>query len=79
MMTNASKDTFKQIPGKIMFGNGVSWTCLISLDLRRNKRKEYMLERMTVQPELLDLLRDLPVSAGLAIRRDIRGVEEFIP
>ena len=36
-----------------------------------------MLERMTVQPELLGLLRDLPVSAGLAIRRDIRGVEEF--
>ena len=77
MMPNASKDTFKQIPGKIIFGNGVSWTCLISLDLRRNKRKEYILERMTVQPELLDLLCDLPVSAGLAIRRDIRGVEEF--
>ena len=77
MMTDASKDKFKQIPGKIMFGNGISWTCLISLDLRRNKRKEYVLERMTVQPELLGLLRDLPVSAGLAIRRDIRGVEEF--
>ena len=27
------KDTWKQIPGKIMFGNGISWTCLISLDL----------------------------------------------
>ena len=77
LMTDFSKDTFKQIPGKIMFGNGVSWTYLISLDLRRNKRKEYVLERMTVQPELLGLLRDLPVSAGLAIRRDFRGVEEF--
>ena len=29
LMTGFSKDTFKQIPGKIMFGNGVSWTCLI--------------------------------------------------
>ncbi len=65
MMTDASKDKFKQIPGKIMFGNGVSWTCLISLDLKRNKRKEYMLERMSVQPELLEFLRDLPVAAGL--------------
>ena len=73
LMTGFSKDTFKQIPGKIMFGNGVSWTCLISLDLKRNKRKEYVLERMTVQLEMLGLLRDLPVSAGLAIR----GVEEF--
>ena len=76
-MTGYSKDTFKQIPGKIMFGNGVSWTCLISLNLRRNKSKEYVLERMTVQPEIIELLRDLPVSAGLAIQRDIRGVEEF--
>jgi hypothetical protein len=59
MMTDASKDKFKQIPGKIMFGNGVSWTCLISLDLRRNKKKEYILERMSVQPELIEFLRDL--------------------
>ena len=76
-MTGYSKDTFKQIPGKIMFGNGISWTCLISLNLRRNRSTEYILERMTVQPELVELLRDLPVSAGLAIRRDIREVEEF--
>ncbi len=59
-----------------MFGNGVSWTCLISLDLRRNKKKEYILERMSVQPELIEFLRDLPVAAGLAVRRDVRGVEE---
>ena len=25
LMTDASKDTFKQIPGKIMFGNGFHW------------------------------------------------------
>ena len=72
-----SKDGFKQIPGKIMFGNGVSWTCLISLDLKRDRRKNYILERMTVQPEIIELLRDLTVSAGVAIRRDIQGVEEF--
>ncbi len=57
MMTDASKDKFKQIPGKIMFGNGVSWTCLISLDLRRNKKKEYILEKMSVQPELIVLIQ----------------------
>ena len=59
-----------------MFGNGVSWMCLISLDLKRNK-KEYILERMTIQPEILELLLNLLVSDGLAIRRDNRGVEEF--
>ena len=52
-----SKDVFKQVPGKIMFKNGISWTCLISLDLRRDSRKNYILERMTVQPEIIELLR----------------------
>ena len=32
------KDTWKQVPGKIMFGNGVSWTCLISLDLKIDEK-----------------------------------------
>lgn len=77
-MTGYSKDVFKQLPGKIMFRNGVSWTCLISLNLRRNKSREYILERMTIQPEIIELLGDLPVSVGLAIRRDIRGVEFYL-
>ena len=32
---------------------------------------------MSVQPEILDLLRCLPVSARLGVRRDVRGVQEF--
>lgn len=31
---------WNQIPGKIMFCNGVSWMCVILLDLKFNKRKE---------------------------------------
>ena len=54
------KDTWKQIPGKIMFSNGISWTCLISLDLKMTERGDYMLEKMVVQDGILDLLRDLP-------------------
>ena len=35
------KDVWRQVPVKIMFGNGFSWTCtLISLDLSYNKDKE---------------------------------------
>ena len=37
MMADASKDTFKQIPGKIMFGNGVSWTRRLQLWKLRRK------------------------------------------
>ena len=71
------KDGWRQIPGKIMFGNGITWTCLVSLDLEQDERSRYLVRRMEVQPEILSLLRDLPVSAGLAIRRDLQGVEEF--
>ena len=67
------KDGWKQIPGKIMIGNGISWVCIISLNMSRNHRGEYYLERMEVQPDILDLLRCLPVSAGLGVRRDVRG------
>ena len=71
------KDEYWQIPGKIMFGNGITWMAVISLDMRRNAREEYILETMSVQQGILDLLRDLPVSAGLGVRRDVRGIEEF--
>ena len=72
-----TKDVWKQVPGKIMFGNGISWTCLISLDLKMTEQADYVLEKMVVQKGILELLRDLPVSSGLAIRRDVGGVEEF--
>ena len=71
------KDVWKQVPGKIMFGNGITWTCLISLDLRTTEQGDYLLERMTVQEGILEILCELPVSTGLAIRRDVGGVEEF--
>ena len=77
MLHGYGKDGWKQIPGKIMFGNGVSWVCIVSLNLSRNRRGEYILKKMSVQPGILDLLRDLPVSTGLGVRRDIRGVQEF--
>ena len=50
---------------------------VISLDMRRNAREENILETMTVQQGILDLLRDLPVSARLGVRRDVRGIEDF--
>ena len=71
------KDGWKQAPGKIMFGNGITWTCLISLDLKMTEKGEYLLQKMTVQEGILELLHDLPVSSGLAIQRDVGGVEEF--
>ena len=71
------KDSWKQIPGKIMIGNGLTWMFVISLNLRRDNTGSYLVERMKVQDGLVCILGDLPVSAGLGVRRDIRGIEEF--
>ena len=61
------KDGWIPIPGKIMIGNGISWVCIISLDLSRNDRGEYILEKMEIQPKILELLRCLPVSTRLGV------------
>ena len=70
-------DEYRQIPGNIMFGNGITWMAVNSLDMHTNKDGIYFLEQMSVQQGILELVRNLPVSAGLGIRRDVRGIEEF--
>ena len=48
------KDGWRQIHGKIMIGNGISWVCIIYLNLVRNDRGEYILEKMEIQSEFLE-------------------------
>ena len=59
MINEYGKDSWRQIPGTIMFSNGISWVCIISLNLVKNRRDEYILEKMMreVQPGILDLLK----------------------
>ena len=47
-----SEDCWKQTPGKIMFGNSLSWTAIISLPYKRNRDGDYLIERTKVQPRL---------------------------
>ena len=58
---------WKQTLGKIMFGNGLSWTAIISLPYKRNRDGDYLIERIKVQPRLLEVLRDLPVCTGVGV------------
>ena len=44
------EDGRKQIPGKIMFGDGLTWTGIISLPYKRNKNGDYLISRIEVQP-----------------------------
>ena len=71
------EDGWKQTPGKIMFGDGLKWTGIISLPYKRNRNGDYLISRIEVQPRLLEVLKDLPVCTGVGVRRDIVGIEEF--
>ena len=60
-----------------MFRDGLTWCMLISLPYRRNHEGNYILERIQVQPRLLEVLRDLPTCTGVEVRREVIGIEDF--
>ena len=60
-----------------MFGDGLKWCAIISLPYWRNHEENYIVERIRVQPRLLDVLRDLPTCTGVGVRRDVTGIKEF--
>ena len=71
------EDGWKQTPGKIMVGDGLTWMGIISLPYKRNRNGDYLISRIEVQPRLLEVLKDLPVCTGVGVRRDVVGIEEF--
>ena len=77
LVSGIQEDGWKQTPGKIMFGDGLSWCAIISLPYWRNKNGDYIMERIIPQPRLLEVLRDLPVCTGVGFRRDVTGIKEF--
>ena len=71
------EDGWKQTPGKIMFGDGITWTGIISLPYKRDKNGNYLIRSIEVQPGLFKVLKDLPVCTGVGVRQDVVGIEEF--
>ena len=66
-----------QLPTKVMFGNGLSYCVIISIKLARNSKGEYLLHRLQVQEEAVQLLEALPVCTGLGIRGDVTDIEFY--
>ena len=60
-----NEDKWKQLLTLIMISNGTSWALMISLDLKVVSEYRYQFKKMSIQTELLDLLRDLPACLGL--------------
>ena len=72
-----NEDKWEQLPTLIMIGNGTSWALMISLDLKVVSKYKYCFKKMIIQPELLDLLRDLPVCLGLGVKGDVHKIKQF--
>ena len=56
-----------------MVSDGLSWCTIIFCPYRRNKNKDYIVERIQVQPRFFQVLRDLPACTGVGVRRDLVG------
>ena len=77
LVTGLQEDAWKQTPGKIMFGDGLTWFAIIPLPYRRNRNGDYIVEKIHHWPRLLQVLRDLPVCTGVGVRRDVVGIKDF--
>ena len=73
---DGQKDEWREVPVKILIGNGVNWCTVISVDLGTAGKPWY--ERTRVQPKLLELFQSLPVCVGVNIKRTcISLITEF--
>ena len=76
--TNAEEeDRFVPLPAKIMLGDGVRFCLIISTVLERDRSGEYVINRLTVQEELLDFISEIPVATGVGVARDVTDIEFF--
>ena len=71
------EDSWKQLPAKIIIGDGITFVLIISLEFHRDKSGDYLVQRVRVQEELLEFFEQLPVCVGLGVATDVTDVEWF--
>merc|ERR1711973_781984 len=69
-------DRWRNLPVKIMMGDGVRWMGLISFEVKyRGNRKWIKVGKM--QKDVKNLIRTLPVVTGVGIKGDVDIIEEL--
>ena len=72
-----------QIPVRIMVGDGISWCLMITIQAEpkiidtgaRRKVQTHMIKKFEVQPEIIELIRSLPLVTGVGIKNDVTIIE----
>lgn len=74
-----TKDEWFQFPARLMLGNGITWSLQILYPVREHYhdgKRSKVIKKIKILPEVLDLLRSLPVLTGVGIRTDIVEIED---
>ena len=72
----SEKDRWRQVPVRLMIGNGISWVLMIRVNINK-ENGVYQITKQTVSSSILDLIRTIPVCTGLGVRSDVKDVEKF--
>ena len=70
------RDRWRQIPVRVMVGNGITWVLQIVLDCDV-KNGQYEIKKQTASESVLNLIKSIPVCTGLGIKSDVEEVEQF--
>ena len=84
MLVPGEMDRNIQLPLRIMLGDGLRWALMITIRAELSKytdeygksKKVHMIPKFKVQPEVLELIRKLPVVTGVGIKNDVKLIEE---
>ena len=71
------EDRWMQLPVRVMIGNGINYALMITIALEKDSRNEYLLNRITVQDEVISFIQSMPVCVGLGVRIDVADLEFY--
>ena len=71
------EDKWKQLPVKVIVGNGISYALVISIVLNRDHDDEYLVEKLIIQESILEFLVSLPLCMGLGIKKEVEDLEYY--
>ena len=71
------EDRMQQLPVKIMLGNGLNHALMVSLDLFRDAKGRYILNRIFAPDSIIKFFSLLPICTGVAVKHDVEGLIKF--
>ena len=71
------EDRMQQLPVKVMIGNGLNHALMVSLDLFRDSKGQYVLNQVRAPDSIIKFFSLLPVCTGVAVKHDVEGVIKF--